>query len=457
LGVSLERILSLFNSGVIGVDNPKVLDIGCSNVHSIDAAAVQAFVRSRNDVYEPESLERWSRFLAAGGVMDPEIGGINGAWLGDLLERAGIEYRALDIFEGYKTKSFDLNHQDLDAEDRGWYDVVLNFGTTEHLLGQFNAFKVIHEATAVGGIIYHDLPMTGHLDHGFYNYNPVLLLSLAEANGYEVIRMWFDGGLAGESLRSEFVRRYGERPYFAVQPSTELWMGTELPTASLSFIARKLNDAPFRASLETSTTVGAVVGAIDDKYGVVDGGRDARAEAIAHVQGLLVRCRDPDLSLAEMNAGYQAFVGAGLTQGFPLTLELAILEATIVDMPDEVSLRTRRDQVLQLLRKERPLLKAVDAGAEVDPGVLAFDGVEAGFDESGEAAAVYRRIVAAYRAYAEKAAVETFPPRLEATALEHYAREVGRDPDVLIRIGQVMALVTPSLTLARREDALSDT
>jgi hypothetical protein len=457
LGVSLDRIVSLFDRGYVAAGARRVLDIGCSNLHTIDPEMAKAFVTRFNDIYDPAALDRWARFIAAGGAMDREIGGINGAWLGDLLQRAGFEYTAFDIFSGFNTTYFDLNQQELDEEHRGRFDLVLNFGTTEHVLGQFNAFKVIHEATAIGGIMYHDLPMTGHLDHGFYNYNPVLLVSLAEANGYEVIHLSFAGGFGGEAVNSHLISRYNQRPFFEHASEAPEWLAHQLPTASLSFIARKLHDAPFRASLETSTTVGAVVEDIDRRYGVAQDSPAARqAEALGRVHALLTRLHDSELSLDEMNEAYRLFIEAGLHRGFPLSLEMAILQRTLETSPD-AGLAERRDKVFALLRQERPLLKSLDAGedAGVDAGALALDGVEAAFDEGGDPETLQRRILAAYRVYHEKLAVELFPVRLEAIALEHLSRRGGRDVDRLVRIGQVMAEVTPGLEVARRLETVA--
>jgi hypothetical protein len=45
-----------------------------------------------------------------------------------------------------------LNHEPTPQKFVGDFDLVVNFGTTEHLLNQYNAFKVIHDATKVGGV-----------------------------------------------------------------------------------------------------------------------------------------------------------------------------------------------------------------------------------------------------------------------------------------------------------------
>lgn len=447
LGVSFSRMVALLDAGYLMSDRPTVLDIGCSNIHSVDLEALQRFLTERLGAEKAAALKKWSRFVAAGAIMDPEIGGTNGAWLGDVLERVGCDYTAFDIFEGYKTEFFDLNSGDLQERHIGHFDLVLNFGTTEHVLGQFNAFKIIHEAAAVGGLICHDLPMTGHLDHGFFNYNPMLLVDLAEANGYEILKLSFSGALSGESIARDFQRRYGDRSYLSFeQAASDPWQTAELPTASVALIARKLRDGPFRASLETSTTVGAVADTLDGQYGVAGANRlDLQREAKARVAALLQRLFDPEVSMGELNHAYNLFVESGLTQGFPLSLERRMLDRALEESPD-ATLAARRGVVEDLLRSQRPLLKVAQNGTAAAPGSLTFDGVEANFDLSGDEAAVFSRIVGAYGAYAERSAVELFPAGLEAIALERLVRLGPRDPDVLIRAGHVMAEVTPRLT-----------
>jgi hypothetical protein len=58
------------------------------------------------------------------------------------------------------------------------------------VLNQYNAFRLIHDATAVGGLMYHGVPMAGDFGHGFISYHPKFFLRLAEANAYEVVAMW---------------------------------------------------------------------------------------------------------------------------------------------------------------------------------------------------------------------------------------------------------------------------
>jgi hypothetical protein len=69
----------------------------------------------------------------------------------------------------------------------------VNFGTTEHVANQLNAFKLIHDLAAKGCIMVHTLPSHGQFNHGLVNYNPKLFWMLAHSNGYRLLHMSFFG------------------------------------------------------------------------------------------------------------------------------------------------------------------------------------------------------------------------------------------------------------------------
>ena len=50
--------------------------------------------------------------------------------------------------------------------------LVVNAGTTEHVVNQDNAFRVMHDLTKVGGVMMHEVPAGGMLTHGVVGYNP---------------------------------------------------------------------------------------------------------------------------------------------------------------------------------------------------------------------------------------------------------------------------------------------
>lgn len=70
------------------------------------------------------------------------------------------------------------------------YDVVINNGTAEHVFNVAQVFRSIHDATRIGGVMIHDAPMSGWLDHGFFCLQPTLFFDMAAANEYEVVSMW---------------------------------------------------------------------------------------------------------------------------------------------------------------------------------------------------------------------------------------------------------------------------
>ncbi len=71
------------------------------------------------------------------------------------------------------------------------FDVVTNIGTSEHCFDQVSVFRNIHDLTAVGGLMIHQLCTQGLVNHGYYNYHPRFIYEMAQANAYEIVKMWF--------------------------------------------------------------------------------------------------------------------------------------------------------------------------------------------------------------------------------------------------------------------------
>ena len=69
---------------------------------------------------------------------------------------------------------------------RRQFGVVLNNGTAEHVFDICNVFRTMHRHCEVGGLMIHEMPFAGWLDHGFYATQPTLFYDLAAANGYAV-------------------------------------------------------------------------------------------------------------------------------------------------------------------------------------------------------------------------------------------------------------------------------
>jgi len=107
-----------------------------------------------------------------------------GAWSQDFYTQLGcIDYKAFDLLDP-RAEACDLNFP---PKGSGEFDLITNFGTTEHVLNQASAFKFIHESLGVGGVALCVLPVAGGRDHGFFNYHPNFFWDLARANNYLII------------------------------------------------------------------------------------------------------------------------------------------------------------------------------------------------------------------------------------------------------------------------------
>ena len=82
--------------------------------------------------------------------------------LNELPKRFGVNMETWDILGCQNSKIVDLR-EPIDEAYHNAFDVVTDFGTTEHVDGNYyQARKNIHDACKVGGIMIHENPMTGH-------------------------------------------------------------------------------------------------------------------------------------------------------------------------------------------------------------------------------------------------------------------------------------------------------
>jgi len=95
--------------------------------------------------------------------------------------------------------SIDLNGKDgakrLDLSrpivELGCFDIVTNFGTSEHVENQEQCFQNIHDLCSKGGAMVHTVPLEGtYIGHSPHHYPRDFFVLLAAERGYEVI---YDG------------------------------------------------------------------------------------------------------------------------------------------------------------------------------------------------------------------------------------------------------------------------
>ncbi len=89
-------------------------------------------------------------------------------------------------FAGPTAKKQDLNDARVDWGIRPAYETVINHGTAEHIFNIANVFRLMHDSCKVDGLMIHESPFTGWIEHGFWNINPTVYFDLAHANAYDI-------------------------------------------------------------------------------------------------------------------------------------------------------------------------------------------------------------------------------------------------------------------------------
>jgi hypothetical protein len=161
----------------------------------------------------------------------------------------GFRYASIDIDGSPGSIPLDLNYDEVPTEFIGKYDVVTNFGTTEHVANQLQSFKIVHDLATPGGLMLHVLPTSGGLNHGLVSYNPKFFWMLGRSNGYKIAFMTMgqserNSGLPENLL--EFLALY--------EPQAEKDLAAfRMPVTSIVVALQKVFDTPFVAPLDVPT------------------------------------------------------------------------------------------------------------------------------------------------------------------------------------------------------------
>jgi SAM-dependent methyltransferase len=105
----------------------------------------------------------------------------------------------------------DLNFP-LELKWPGEFDLVTDFGTSEHVFDFAQCWRTIHSLCKPGGLIVFDKPYQRYKDHGFYNVHKTLIKDIARANRYEILRLIKDTSKDGERWIGVY-RRTSEAPW----------------------------------------------------------------------------------------------------------------------------------------------------------------------------------------------------------------------------------------------------
>lgn len=84
---------------------------------------------------------------------------------------------------------FVLNGTAVVKKWRERFDLVTDFGTSEHIFDQAQVWRTIHDLTKPGGYIVFDRPNEGYPGHCYYRVDRCLLEDVAAANHYAVLTL----------------------------------------------------------------------------------------------------------------------------------------------------------------------------------------------------------------------------------------------------------------------------
>lgn len=130
-------------------------------------------------------------------------------------KRLGYDIDTWDITGCNGAEIMDLRQP---IELKKQYDVITDYGTTEHIDGNYyQAHKNIHNHCKIGGIIIHENPKTGHWPgHGCNYVDMEFYEGLADACGYDILELCEEyamGNTTDGCNISVVMRKVVDRPF----------------------------------------------------------------------------------------------------------------------------------------------------------------------------------------------------------------------------------------------------
>ena len=101
--------------------------------------------------------------------------------LRDILGAKSIDILDISEDEG-ADHIFDFNRPISEFICKKKYNIILDFGTSEHIFNRNNVIENIFKLMDIDGIYIFHLPAGGQLDHGFITYSPSFMYDLCFAN-----------------------------------------------------------------------------------------------------------------------------------------------------------------------------------------------------------------------------------------------------------------------------------
>lgn len=104
---------------------------------------------------------------------------------------------------------FDMNRRGILDVINAPFDWVIDVGTSEHIFNVSNVFQNIHETLNVGGHVLHFVPGNSGMNHGFYQFSPILYYQYYLENGYDLKELkLFESDMVEQNNYTYEVRDY---------------------------------------------------------------------------------------------------------------------------------------------------------------------------------------------------------------------------------------------------------
>jgi hypothetical protein len=245
VGLAADTILHLINLRRAGrlPDRARVVEIGAQQLSN-------SFLRAKGELAElytlfdrpPADLGELQETAIVNGV---EVQAESAPASQPFWESLGFAYEAVEYGGHRGVTALDLNRSVVPDALRGGFDLVVNAGTTEHVVNQENAFRIIHDLVKVGGTMLHELPGGGMLTHGVVSYNLQFFWLLCRDNNYDVFDLTLshaiDAPISGDVLLSNTQFAKSRNP---------IQSRIAVPILLLTAILRRTSDLAFVTPLD---------------------------------------------------------------------------------------------------------------------------------------------------------------------------------------------------------------
>lgn len=115
----------------------------------------------------------------------------------------GVDHVSVDLNGKNGALKLDLQQEINDISLINTFDILTNFGTTEHIKQQYTCWLNIHNLVKQRGIFIHTVPRVGHWrKHGYHKYNLEFFQRLADNCGYKLIENFIRKGDSKKDLIS---------------------------------------------------------------------------------------------------------------------------------------------------------------------------------------------------------------------------------------------------------------